>query len=90
MNAQKVYLMSEINAKSPMPNNIGTGLLTIKNMGLFTSIEIVDVINSSIFGEVGTLNHRFIRTGNNYLYNCIHFQVPKSVPHDTTHMCAFQ
>ena len=42
MNAQKVYLISKDAVQNIPDAMIGTGLLTIKNMGLFTSIEIVD------------------------------------------------
>ena len=42
MNAQKVYLISKDTVQNIPDAMIGTGLLTIKNMGLFTSIEIVD------------------------------------------------
>lgn len=88
MNAQKVYLISKDAVQNIPDAMIGTGLLTIKNMGLFTSIEIVDSNKQQYIW--GGWNSSLHQTGNNYLYNCIHFQVPKSVPHDTTHMCAFQ
>lgn len=42
MNTQKVYLISKDTVQNIPDAMIGTGLLTIKNMGLFTSIEIVD------------------------------------------------
>lgn len=42
MNAQKVYLISKDTVQNIPDAMIGTGLLTIKNMGLFTSIEIID------------------------------------------------
>ena len=42
MNTQKVYLISKDTVQNIPDAMIGTGLLTIKNMGLFASIEIVD------------------------------------------------
>lgn len=42
MNAQKVYLISKDAVQNIPDVMTGTGLLTIKNTGLFTSMEIID------------------------------------------------
>lgn len=42
MNAQKVYLISKNTVQNIPDAMTGTGLLTIKNTGLFTSMEIID------------------------------------------------
>lgn len=42
MNTQKVYLISKESVQNTPDTMTGTGLLTIKNTGLFTSMEIID------------------------------------------------
>lgn len=42
MNTQKVYLISKESVQNTPDAMTGTGLLTIKNTGLFTSMEIID------------------------------------------------
>lgn len=42
MNTQKVYLISKDTVQNIPDVMTGTGLLTIKNTGLFTSMEIID------------------------------------------------
>lgn len=42
MNTQKVYLISKESVQNTPGAMTGTGLLTIKNTGLFTSMEIID------------------------------------------------
>lgn len=62
MNTQKVYLISKDTVQNIPDAMIGTGLLTIKNMGLFASIEIVDSNKQQVYlGRLELRIHHFIK-----------------------------